>query len=46
MQIGDASFPVEKLITHRFGLSEHEKAFSVLRDRKECAVKVMFEING
>lgn len=46
VQIADTSFPVEKLITHRFPLSEHEKAFSVLRDRKECAVKVMFEIGG
>ena len=44
-QIGDSSFPVEKLITHRFPLHEHEAAFRVLRDREECAVKVMFEID-
>ena len=45
VQIADTSFPVEKLITHRFSLQEYENAFCVLRDRKECAVKVMFEIN-
>lgn len=44
-QLGDSAFPVEKLITHRFPLQEHEAAFRVLRDRKECAVKVMFEMD-
>jgi threonine dehydrogenase-like Zn-dependent dehydrogenase len=27
VQIADPSFPVERLITHRFSLSDHEKAF-------------------
>lgn len=38
--------PVEKLVTHRFTLKEHEKAFEILRDRNSGAVKVMFEMNG
>lgn len=38
--------PVEKLITHRFLLRDHEKAFEVLRDRSSGALKVMFELDG
>lgn len=33
---------LKELVTHRFPLAEHEKAFEVLRDRTEFAVKVMF----
>lgn len=37
--------PVEKLVTHKFNLSECEKAFSILKDKTEVAIKVMFKMD-
>lgn len=42
--IENGDIPVDKLITHKYKLSEYEEALSIMKDKKEFYVKVMFEI--
>lgn len=37
--------PVETLITHHFRLSECKDAFDILREKKNTAIKVMFDVS-